>query len=172
MIRDMCDWTARNSRRRLHHSYISRDYRPRMAIERRLEARKPDRRCTCPHRVRGGWGWNSLTMRPPHRPEATPAAPAPDTAPTPSPQAPQARPGPLRAPAAAACARRYFSVPPRPNRSQWATPAATLSPRTPSRPWRPVLGAARGTGSFWRRRVGAHRLDGRDPGRSGRRRAL
>ena len=35
-----------------------------------------------------------------------------------------------------------------------------------------VLGATRGTGSFWRRRVGAHRLDGRDPGRSGRRRAL
>ena len=38
--------------------------------------------------------------------------------------------------------------------------------------WRPVLGAARGTGSFWRRRGGAHRLAGRAPGRFGRRRAV
>ena len=33
-----------------------------------------------------------------------------------------------------------------------------------------VLGAARGTGSVWRRRVGAHRVAGRDPGLFGRRR--
>ena len=38
--------------------------------------------------------------------------------------------------------------------------------------WRPVLGAAQGTGSFWRRRGGAHRVAGAAPGRFGRRRAL